>query len=275
MLRTHVLSFIATDFLTMEDSICAFLYESFYGHQRNERRELKNITRDILAELEEWEFIEREGSSYRATKIGRRVSELYIDPVSAKWIIDTLPKVVDEISCLFMICNTIEMKPYSRATEEAEERFLKYGRLLEGQAAYENYFYDPLRPFSTSLMLNEWISESSEQELLVKYRETPGSIFTKTNNADWLLYSSTELAKLLKVSPARLFELRVRMRYGIKKELLDLVRLEQVGRVRARLMFNAGIKGVDDLRTEAGRKKLERLFTKELSNRILQQVPGL
>ncbi len=272
VLRTHVLSFVATEFLTMEDSITAFLYESFYGNQRQERRELKRITREILEELEEWKFVEQHGSEYKATRIGKRVSELYIDPVSAKWIIDSLPRVVDELSCLFMITNTIEMKPYSKVTEEAEELFVKYGRMLEGQAAYENYFYDPIKPFSTAMMLNEWIGEVGEQELLTKYRETPGSIFNKTNNADWMLYSSTELARLVKINPVKLFEIRVRMRYGIKKELLDLVRLEQVGRVRARLMFNAGIKKVEELRTDGAKQKVERMFGKEIAKRILAQV---
>jgi helicase len=272
VLRTHVLSFIATDFLSMEDSITAFLLQSFYGHQHGSEGELHRIINSILEELEEWGFIHHTNGTYKATRIGSRVSELYIDPVSAKWIIDTLPKVSDDISCLFMITNTMEMKPYSKATEEAEERFIKYGSLLEGQGAYDSYLYDPIKPFSTALMLNEWISEKGEQELLVKYHETPGSIFTKTNNADWMLYSSTELARLVRVNTNKLLELRVRMRYGIKKELLDLVRLEQVGRVRARTMFNSGIKTVEDLRKQGSSIKLERLFGKEVSAKILSQL---
>ncbi len=272
VLRTHVLSFIATDFLSMEDSITAFLMQSFYGHQRGSEHELRRIVKGILAELEEWEFIRQGSGRYEATRLGRRVSELYIDPVSAKWIIDTLPKVRDEVSGLFMITNTAEMRPYSKATEEAEEKFVRYGSLLEGQDAYDSYLYDPIKPFSTALMLNEWIGEVGEQALMVKYRETPGSIFTKTNNADWLLYSSTELARIVKVNPRMLLELRVRMRYGIKKELLDLVRLEQVGRVRARMMFNSGIKTVEDLRKDGAKAKVERLFGKEVSARILSQL---
>ncbi len=195
--------------------------------------------------------------------------------MSAKWIVDTLPRITDEISGLFMVTNTAEMKPYSKATEEAEERFLEYGRLLEGQSAYDSYLYDPIKPFSTALMLNEWIDEVGEQALMIKYRESPGSIFNKTNNTDWLLYSSTELARIIKVNPRMLLELRVRMRYGIKKELLDLVRLEQVGRVRARLMFNSGIKTVDDLRKEGSRVKLEKLFGKEITVRILSQLGAM
>ena len=35
-----------------------------------------------------------------------------------------LTKVRDEVSILFMISNTIEMKPYVKATDEANEKFL-------------------------------------------------------------------------------------------------------------------------------------------------------
>ena len=42
--------------------------------------------------------------------------------------------------------------------------------------------------------------------------------------------------------------LRKRLKYGVKKELLPLIRIKDVGRVRARKMFNAGIKGVEDIK---------------------------
>ena len=44
-----------------------------------------------------------------------------------------------------------------------------------------------------------------------------------------------------------LIQARVRLRYGIKEELLDLVRLEQIGRVRARQLFSNGIEKVSDI----------------------------
>ena len=75
------------------------------------------------------------------------------------------------------------------------------------------------------------------------------------------------------MSPVRLIKLRLRAKYGIKKELLDLIRLEQVGRVRARLMYNTGIKrSVSDLRAEGAAAKVERLFGKEIAKRIMEQV---
>jgi len=49
-------------------------------------------------------------------------------------------------------------------------------------------------------------------------------------------------------------EYGVCMKHGVKRELLPLVRLRQIGRVRARSLFNNGITSPDELRrAESGR----------------------
>ncbi len=276
ILRTHILAFVATKFLTSEESMREFLNTTFYGYQYANSHELKLILEKILKELYEWGFIEKRGSIYTATKIGERVSELYIDPLSARWIMDALTKVRDEISILFMVCNTVEMKPYVKATDEANERFLSYEEMLNGTIASheadEFLIYDPVKPFSTALMLNEWMEEKPEKEMIKSYKTTPGALFSKVTNADWMLYASMELAKLMRLNSTRLLETRIRVKYGIKKELLDLIRLEQVGRVRARLMFSRGIRTVADLRKKESEIAVNELFGKEVAAKILSQV---
>ena len=42
-------------------------------------------------------------------------------------------------------------------------------------------------------------------------------------------------------------DLRKRVVYGIREELLDLVRVKGIGRVRARVLFKHNIKNLDDL----------------------------
>ncbi|MGC8479755.1 MAG: DEAD/DEAH box helicase, partial [Candidatus Micrarchaeia archaeon] len=271
-LRSHILSFIATDFLTIDESIISFLKDTFYGFIGAGISNIKTITKDVLSQLEEWNFIERKESRYAATKLGKRVSELYLDPVSARWIILTLPKIKDEIASLFMISNTTEMRPYSKVVSESEDLLPKYFDIYEEYELYADEYYDIYKPFSTALMLNDWINEAGESGIMLKYKETPGSLYTKINNADWLIYSSIELSRILHIAPARLNELRIRIKYGIKKELLDLTRLEQVGRIRARLMYNSGIKSVADLREESSKMKITQLFGPEISKKILSQV---
>ncbi|MDE1846060.1 MAG: DEAD/DEAH box helicase [Candidatus Micrarchaeota archaeon] len=276
VLRTHVLAFIATEFLRSEGSIANFFSETFYGYQYSSSMVLINRNiRKVLDELAGWGFIEKKGSNFAATRLGARVSELYIDPLSAKKIMNMLLKERDEIGSLFMIANTIEMKPHMKVTQEAEEKFVYYSGLLasniEGDEI-EDFYFSPEKPFSTAMMIKDWIDEKGEPELVKKYGTTPGAVFTKMTKADWMLYSAAEIAKIMRISAIDLIELRVRVRYGIKKELLDLVQLEQVGRVRARILHANGIKRVADLRAPGMDKTLERLFGTEIARKIMLQV---
>ena len=74
------------------------------------------------------------------------------------------------------------------------------------------------------------------------------------DNADWLLYSFGELSQLfgrldLVVESS---ELRERIRNGIKSELIQLTKLDGVGRVRARSLYAAGYTDVDKLSQATG-----------------------
>ncbi len=275
VLRMHLLAFIAEDFLNDVDSMHAFIKKTFYGHQYGDNLHMKNIIGQVLDDLEAWRFIDLVGKDqYIATKIGKRVSELYIDPLSAKWILDSLDKATDTLGILYMISNTIEMRPYIRPTEEAEAQFVMHRVMSRSIYLYANGMdygsYDPVAAFSTALMLSEWMEELDESTLVKKYSTTPGALFSKLMNADWLVYSAVELAKASRKSAHSLIDTRVRLRYGIKEELLDLVRLEQIGRARARRLFNAGIKRVTDIRSN--KELVVRLLGPELSEKVFSQL---
>jgi helicase len=276
-MRTHILAFIATKFLTSEEAILDFMNSTFYGYQYSDSKELRAIIGKVLAELSGWGFLEKRGSVYNATRIGHRVSELYIDPLSAKWMIDSIPRITDDISILFMISNMIEMRPYVKATEEAEERYMQYRSMVDNSSARydggEYAYYDPVKPFSTALMLNDWVGEIVERDIMSKYRTTPGALFTKITNADWLLYAGTELARLMRHNGVKMLEMRIRVKYGIRKELMDLIRLEQVGRVRARMMYERGIRKASDIRMPESQAAMKSMFGKEIAGRIIAQIP--
>ncbi|MGI0076964.1 MAG: helix-hairpin-helix domain-containing protein, partial [Nitrosopumilaceae archaeon] len=67
--------------------------------------------------------------------------------------------------------------------------------------------------------------------------------------AEWLTYCLRELAK--QVDCADLLEeldiLRKRIIYGIREELIDLVKIKGIGRIRARKLYNNEIKTLEDL----------------------------
>lgn len=275
VLRTHILAFVAENFLNDEKAMQKFMSKSFYSFQYGNQRHINNIIDDVLSELHEWEFIEIDRKSYRATKLGKRVSELYIDPLSAKWIVDSLSNELDIIGILYMISNTLEMRPHVKATQEAEEAYAAYQHMTHSSTTSGNYYrlnneYYPVRAFSTALMLNDWMNEKKEPEIVSKYSSTPGALYAKLTNADWLIYASAEIARILKKSQHKLIETRVRLRYGIKDELLDLVRLEQIGRIRARTLYINGIQKVSDILKN--REKVNALLGNEIAERIFKQL---
>lgn len=276
VLRTHILSFISTGFLTDKDSIKLFINSSFYGHQYGRKSHIDAVVDDTVDELVLWEFIKQNSGRLSATKLGKRISELYIDPLSAKWMISN-DRVFKEVMVgLYVISNTLEMRPYVRPSraklEEIEGEFV---RMMDSGAIHpspydKTYgFQDEVGAFSTAKILHEWIDEKSEEAIMKEYNTTPGALYSKISNADWVLYSWIELLKIIGKQYRPLVDARVRIRYGIKSELLDLVRLEQVGRVRARRLYNKGIKTVSELREN--REKAETILGKEVTSRIFAQ----
>jgi len=79
-----------------------------------------------------------------------------------------------------------------------------------------------------------------------------------------------ELSKLLKNSLAYqdAKKLRIRIENGVKEELLELIRLPGIGRVKARRLYNLGFKSLSDilkgdkaiLEKAIGKKTLEKLL---------------
>ncbi|MDC8452324.1 MAG: helix-hairpin-helix domain-containing protein, partial [Candidatus Nitrosotalea sp.] len=67
--------------------------------------------------------------------------------------------------------------------------------------------------------------------------------------SDWLIHALYEIAKLEKKDEilSEIDALRSRIVYGIKEELVDLVKVKGIGRVRARILFKNGIKTTEDL----------------------------
>jgi len=68
----------------------------------------------------------------------------------------------------------------------------------------------------------------------------------------------------------------VRVEKGVKSELLPLVRLKGIGRVRARILYDSGLKTIKDLK-RASIKELTSLplIGPKLTKEIKEQVGGL
>jgi len=108
-----------------------------------------------------------------------------------------------------------------------------------------NEFILPVNEFECSRSLwalYKWINESTDKILSDKLGVEPGDMHRIVEIADWLVYSLYEVAKIMRRRDLLLeiHRLRLRIKYGVKEELLNLVGLKGIGRVRARSLYDTG-----------------------------------
>jgi len=287
ILRGHVLATIAADFAHTEQGVYDFFGKTFYAYQYDPRA-IKAVIVKILKFLYDEKMIEVSGDNIFATRFGRRISELYIDPVSGVIIRDALQKrapLLTDLSFLQMIAYTPDMfprlRPYSSEIDELalfvdqhrSEFMFDVPDEWEDRIAYEEF----LGEAKMAWVLHGWIEETTEEQMIEQFRVQPGDLYRVIDSARWLLYASHELGRLFGHKDIlRLLDTVVeRIEKGVKAELLPLVRLEGIGRVRARILYNAGLKTLDDLK-KAPIEQLTSLplIGPKLAKKIKDQVGG-
>jgi len=251
VLRSQLLASIALHFTPTHEKLEEFLMHSFYAHSYGEIESIKSQARRILSQLQEMGFVEI-SDQLTATQLGMRVSELYIDPLSAHTLLKGVPKEKGELGWLYLISSTEELKPYLRVKRSEESELWTSANLREKELGvdtvnigYEEY--DFLEKYKTALLLRDWVNEKSEEEILEDYGIAPGILRTRLSNAEWIAYAGAELARLAGESGKELRKMQRRIKHGVKSELLPLVELRGIGRVRARKLLRASIKSVRDL----------------------------
>jgi helicase len=115
---------------------------------------------------------------------------------------------------------------------------------------FDTEYDDFINSIKTALFFKDWVDEIDEESLLEKYNIRPGEIKYKLDNADWLLYAAEELSRILKMQDVikEIVKVRLRVRYGVKEELLALLKLKGIGRVRARKLYFNKIKTIGDVK---------------------------
>jgi helicase len=286
-IRGHTLAAIASDYAHTEPGLMDFFGETFYGYHYP-MGNIKLILAGILSYLRREDMIQYKGDYIYATDFGRRVSELYIDPLSAVVLRDGLREDdinFTDITWLHLICQTPDMRPKLRPRRgemEAVESFLEEHRhelTVKLASDYDYVDYETtLGELRTTMILKAWIDETSENDLFEKYRVAPGDRYSAVHNADWLLYAAYELARVLGTDEHRghLRRLRDRVRYGVSEKLLPLVRLQGIGRVRAKVLYNSGFKSAASLKTAPLTRLVEiPLIGPRLAKTIKEQVGGV
>ncbi len=301
ILRMHALGLIANRVTMKKSHLHSFMNKTFYAHHYKDTALLGEKIEKVLEMLKGMGFIEIEGGNenqtfvkaididrdarLEATKMGKRVAELYIDPLSAHWLIRSLKSErmggLNDFGILHIICRCRELKPLLGIYKNDIQYIsglvlLEEGSFIETPNEFDIEYDEFIRAVKTADMMGKWIGEAGEERLLEDYNVTPGELRAKLDIADWLLYSMQEIALILGLSShiSKIRKLRIRLNYGIGEELLPLVRLKGIGRVRSRMLFASGFRSLDSLR-RAPLESIEKVLGENLAKSVKEQLGGM
>ncbi len=242
-LRFHSLSLICDGYSSVEQ-LERFFDRTLFSRQND--ASLDFVIERVVLQLEKWGMVEYEDRIV-PTELGRLVSRLYIDPLTGFIFYDVLRREEPgELGILHLICRTPDMERlYLKKDDDwVEERaFELRDELTYYPSAYSADYDWFLQEVKTALCLYDWINEVDEDEICERYSIAPGDLRRIVETAEWLCSAAERIGKLVGAHIA----MSTRLKYGVKEELLELVELYGIGRVRARKLFDAGIRSREDL----------------------------
>ena len=271
-LRMHVLASVATGHVHTEEDLFAFFNRTFFAFT-GDVATIHGKIREVLDFLAKEEFITRQDGFLKPTLFGKRTSDLYIDPLSAVKMRNSLLSTRDgRFYHLWTICSTPDMpKLYLRRGDYAwVEQKIEQEDLTFPVEDYDFF----LAEVKTATLLDDWITERTEEEVTKKFTVGPGDVRRLTDQAEWLLYSMAELGKIFAKKKVRdLTRLTIQIQYGVKEELLELISLKGVGRVRGRALYGRGFRTLRDLQ-KADPNELARIASigPSLAKKIKEQL---
>ncbi len=230
-LRIHLLSLIVTSPTITEDRINKFFSQTLGGMQVK--------------------FIVKNENGFIATKFGQMVSRLYIDPMTARDFRNAIEYDISKgrkhtFGFLHLITDCGEFFPKFGLRIKDEERV---DIVLENNEQTKIKHIDVQDCTRSLLAMELWINEGTEIDLSDQLNIESGDMHRMTETANWLVYSLRELSRLLGRTDLikELDDLRQRIIYGIKEELIDLAKIKGIGRVRARRLYRNNIRTRQDL----------------------------
>ncbi|KXS42058.1 ATP-dependent DNA helicase [Methanohalophilus euhalobius] len=274
-LRTHILSTIASGFANCHKEVLTFLGSTFFAHQQ-ESWNFEELLEDCLIFLKNEGMLEQDNEIIRATELGKMISSLYIDPLSASKIIRGLEKTthVTDITLLQLICSTPDMRLLylrNRDYEIINDYVMNHTEdFIEVPSPFKQIEYEWfLSEVKTALLLQEWINEKSLEKIVENYQVAEGDIYASSDIAEWLMHATLRIAS--RINPqleTECAKLEKRIHYGAGSELMELVEIPDVGRARARKLFKKGYSSRQKLAT-ANEKQLAGIVGPKIAQKIL------
>jgi len=206
---------------------------------------------------------------YAATPFGERVSRLYLDPLSGIILRDglrrareVLCRIIEDRSVspwalLHLVACTpdfVPMWPRGKQFEILENKVAAMSdqTLLDSYELHNiGYMQEATTIAKSAWCLENWIEEESLRSIESSLGVAPGDLRVRVDHATWLLSAAREIcmhdqdiSDEIAVATADLVECieitRKRVTNGCREDLLSLIAIRGVGRVRARILANHG-----------------------------------
>jgi helicase len=283
-LRSHLLAYIAQqEDYVHQSTILEFIENTFFGYQFKGAKSLLVNIKMVIKYLLENEFLESEGDSLIATELGKKVTQLYIDPKTAVIVRYALEESIDMPDPFalngwsHLLAFTPNFRqPFIRMGKKKDQpseldliisfyldhssEMLIEPRTPRGDVVYlEEITFEEIKEFNeiemylkslkVALIMSKWVNEESEKAITQEFKIGPGDLATYRDTYKWLFYSSQEIARILGytdfVKPLGVIGWRIVQ--GVKEDILALTKLKGIGRVYGRRLFKAGFESLDDL----------------------------
>jgi helicase len=218
---------------------------TFYFHQKKIDRVLFSVIDRSLSFLDRVEMIVIQDDLLFPTEYGSLISQLYIDPLSADLIVEQLTRTDEysDIGLLQVLCSTPDM--FTLYVTNKDRYYLERFVLEHEQDLWLDLPYGDdeefFRGLKTAMVLFDWGHELADATICDRYAIGAGDIYALVESINWLMHATSRLARMFKprFSPT-ILELELCMKHGIKRELIPLIRIRNIGRVRARRLFSNG-----------------------------------
>jgi len=264
-MRTHVLSLVVTTPGIKGEAVSSFFASTLGGRQAGDAT-VEAAVGSAVEFLSESEMVLEKGGRLAATDFGKKTSRLYLDPATAvsfrRVIVDAPRPAAAEppkpagggrggprasppqghtLGLLYEVTDCTEFFPKMSMRREDEDAAADLFESRGGELLRPAYSYECNRGL---LALDAWISEATEAALSDRLKVEAGDMHRMAEAAEWLLRCMGELAMDLGRADlaSEIATLRTRMRYGVSGELIDLVSVRGIGRVRARALYGNGIR---------------------------------
>jgi helicase len=233
--------------------------ENFYGKTllavQNDIENSELSFESAIYFLTDNDFITDENGVYNATRLGRLTSDLYIDPVTSLILKKCLELEYSEELYLYYISKTPDMITFNYREKDYEylEEFLDRNNITD-------FSEESMKAAKTAIILNEWINEVPVNTIAENFGIGPGDIQAKASSADWISYSLYRLASVFDKERGNSFmHLNLRVKEGIKEDIIRIIEIPQIGRVRGRRLYNNGFTSVEAI-ANARVEDISRIF---------------